>query len=66
MSGNNLRRSRRSIDTYCASYEFFSRGPKTLLKTQNFENKKAIFPVKETLWPVFFRIFEHDECQGTS
>ena len=64
MSRNNLRRSRRSIDKYCAGYEFVSRGPKTLLETQNFENKKATFPVKETSWPVFFRIFEHDEYHG--
>ena len=39
-------------------------GPKRLLETQIFE-RKANFPVIKTLWPIFSRSIEHDNCQGT-
>ena len=39
-------------------------GPKRLLKSQMFE-RKAIFPVKKSFWPVFSRNMEHDNCQRT-
>ena len=38
-----LRGSRLSFDKYCASYEFVSRGPERLLKTQIFGEKRQIF-----------------------
>ena len=38
--------------------------PMRLLETQIFE-KKANFPVIKTLWPIFSRSIEHDNCQGT-
>ena len=35
------------------------------LKTQILEKRKAIFPVKRILWPIFSRIIECDKTMGT-
>ena len=47
----------------CRIYKSISWGPERLLKTPIFE-KKAIFPVKKTLWPIFSRIIECDKPPG--
>ena len=38
--GNIYKGPKRSFDTYCVIFEFFSVGPKMLLKTQTFEEKR--------------------------
>ena len=39
--------------------------PKMLLKTQIFEEKKAIFPVKKRFWPIFHRFINYEKCLKT-
>ena len=51
-------------DNYCAGFYINSLGHKRLIKTQNFE-KKAIFPVKKSFWPIFPGLIEHDKPQKT-
>ena len=42
----------------------FFLGPESLLKTQFFFLKKAKFPVKKTLWPIFSGSMECDKPAG--
>ena len=48
--------------TFIVDFIRSSLTPKRLLKTQIFEKKDNLSREKK-LWPVFFRIIEHDECQ---
>ena len=65
MSRNNLRASRRSLDKYCASFEFVSVGPKRLLKTQIFEKTGNLSSEEKKIWPIFFHIIDCDRPEGT-
>ena len=51
-------------DKYCEIPKSIFLGPNRLLKTQIFFKKKAIFPVKKLMWPIFSRSIENDKGQG--
>ena len=61
---NNSKGSKKDYNNYCWSYKIFFLGPR-MLKTNIFE-KKAISPVKKSLWPISSRIIEHGKRQGTT
>ena len=67
LSVTNLTGQIRSVQKVFAktgSSNIISVTPKRVLKTQDFE-KRAIFPVKKSIWPVLSRIIDCDKPQRT-
>ena len=60
-----IKRSKKYFNFYCGSYNFVSVTPKEVVENTNFKRKKATFPVKKRLWPIFCHIIECDKLHGT-
>ena len=62
MSRNILKGPGRSFDVFCASYKFFSIGPKRYLETN--VSKKDIFPVTKEYGLMFFELSGATKLKG--
>ena len=64
-SGTILLACTRYHGNTCAGYKMIFLTHKRLLKTQNFEKKKTVFPPKKLFRPIFSRFIQYEKPQGT-